>query len=278
MGLSPPKSWPELLEVARRFKEEEGVGRVAIQGDPGAATAVTLFEFVTAGGGNPLTLADEESKRAFEFLTELEPYLASQYVETSFDTANELLIDDQVYLVMNWTFSVKMVVQDAGRDDIKAYSGWKGPNGESHVLGGEVLAIPNGATHPIEATKLMKLLLSKEVQKDLFDRLWWLPVRADAYDDVPDSLDPYLNSILDALGNTGIRPKDPQWTMAEKILDEAFGEIVRDRGPIERLDYYAEKMVRTIPPCYIEYRALDRRARIPSRRSCGATYLPSRSL
>ena len=155
MGLSPPKSWPELLEVARRFKEEEGVGRVAIQGDPGAATAVTLFEFVTAGGGNPLTLADEESKRAFEFLTELEPYLASQYVEMSFDTANELLIDDQVYLVMNWTFSVKVVVQDAGRDDIKAYSGWKGPNGESHVLGGEVLAIPNGATHPIEATKLV---------------------------------------------------------------------------------------------------------------------------
>jgi len=93
-GLEPPRDWDQLLEVARVFKEKEGVGRVAIQGYPGPAAAVTLFEFVKAAGEDPLTLDDDGSREAVDFLQRLEPYLAPEYVETTFNTANELLIDD----------------------------------------------------------------------------------------------------------------------------------------------------------------------------------------
>ena len=143
-GLDPPKNWDQLLQVAKVFKEKEDVGRVAIHGYPGKASAVTVIEFVKTAGGNPLTLDDDGSKKAFAFLKELEPYLAPEYVETRFDTANELLIDDEVYLVSNWTYGFKVVVKDAGKKEIKVYSGWNGPESEVHVLGGDVLSIPKG--------------------------------------------------------------------------------------------------------------------------------------
>lgn len=251
-GLAPPRTWHELLEVARVFKDNEGVGRVAIQGYPGKTTAVTTVEFVKAGGGDPLRLADEQSRKTFEFLQELEPYLAPEYTETRFDTANELLIDEQVYLVMNWTYTIKVVVEDAGKTEIKAYSGWRGPMGEFHVLGGDVLAIPKGAPHPDKAAKLMELLLSKEVQRTLFDRLRWLPVRADAYEDVSPELSPYYQAVLKAVSHSVTRPKDPQWCMAESVLDEAFGGLVRKRQPIDSLVSYSASL-EMIPMEFMQY-------------------------
>lgn len=252
-GLTPPRTWPELLEVARVFKDNEGVGRVAIQGFPGKAAAVTLFEFVKAGGGDPVRLADEGSRKTFEFLQELEPYLAPEYAETSHDTANELLIDEQVYLVMNWTFAIKVVVEDAGKAEIKAYSGWRGPQGEYHVLGGDVLAIPKGAHHPQKAAELLEMLLSKEVQQTLFDRLRWLPVRADAYEDVSPELSPYFEAVLEAVSHAVTRPNDPQWGMVECALDRAFGGLVRERETLDSLSVYSASL-EAIPAEYIRYR------------------------
>jgi trehalose transport system substrate-binding protein len=251
-GLSPPRTWHELLEVARVFKEKEGVGRVAIQGFPGKTAAVTVFEFVKAGGGDPVRLSDEGSRKTFEFLQELEPYLAPEYAETSYDTANELLIDEHVYLVMNWTFAIKVVVEDAGKTEIKAYSGWRGPQGEFHVLGGDVLAIPKGAPHPNEATKLLELLLSKEVQQTLFDRLRWLPVRSDAYEDVSPELSPYFDAVLDAVSYAVTRPADPQWGMVECVLDRAFTGLVKEGEPIDSLAVHCASL-EAIPLEYIRY-------------------------
>jgi trehalose transport system substrate-binding protein len=252
-GLTPPRTWHELLEVARVFKDREGVGRVAIQGFPGKPTAVTVFEFVKAGGGDPLTLADKGSREAFTFLQELEPYLAPEYAETSFDTANELLIDEQVYLVMNWTFAIKVVVEDAGKTQIKAYSGWRGPKGEFHVLGGDVLAIPKGAPHPDEAAKLLELLLSKEVQQMLFDRLRWLPVRSDAYKEVSPELSPYFDAVLEAVSHAVTRPGDPPWGMVECVLDRAFVGLVREKEPIETIEDYCASL-EAIPSVFVGYR------------------------
>ena len=252
-GLSPPKDWDELLNVAMVFKEKEGVGRVAIQGYPGKCSAVTVFEFVEAAGGDALALDDDGSREAFTFLQQLEPYLAPEYVETRFDTANELLIDEHVYLAANWTFGIKVIVEDAGKKQIKAYPGWWGPETEVHVLGGDVLAIPKGAPNPNQAIKLIELLLSKETQQALLSRLRWLPVRFDSYYDIPSELAPYFDAVLDAVSFAVARPTAPQWTVAEKVLDSAFGGLIREGEPIASLEEYSASM-KEIPSEYIRYR------------------------
>jgi trehalose transport system substrate-binding protein len=254
--LEPPRNWDQLLEVAKVFKEREGVGRVAIQGEPGAAAAVTFFEFVTAWGGDPLTLDDDGSTDAVTFLKELEPYLAPEYKETTFNTANEFLIDDVVYLVDNWTFAIGVVVEDAGKKEIKAYSGWSGPEGEVHVLGGDVLAVPKGAVHADTAIELIKLLLTKETQQTMLSRLRWLPVRLDAYYGVPPEIAPYFEAVKDAMARAEARPTEPEWTLAENILDGAFQGLIRDGEDIADLEKYAE-MLKEIPSEFIRYTVKD---------------------
>jgi trehalose transport system substrate-binding protein len=251
-GLRPPMTWEELLEVAKTFKEQEGVGRVAIQGYPGPATAVTVFEFVMAAGGDPTTLNGDGAKRAFTFLKELEPYLAVEYAETRFDTANELLIDDQVYLVCNWTYGIKVVVEDAGKTEIKAYRGWRGPQEEVHVLGGDVLAVPKGAPHPEEAVKLIELLLEKETQKEMLDRFRWLPVRFDAYEGVLPELEPYFKAVNDTLSFTALRPNVPTWPVIESLLDEAFRGLVEEQQDISSLQDYRAAL-NAVPSHYLRY-------------------------
>ena len=195
---------------------------------------------------------DDGSKKAFAFLKELEPYLAPEYVETRFDTANELLIDDEVYLVSNWTYGFKVVVKDAGKKEIKVYSGWNGPESEVHVLGGDVLSIPKDSPHPNQAIKLIELLLSKKIQKILASRLCWPPVRQDVYDEIPDELNPYFQVVNDALSTAVIRSTMPQWTLVERMLDHTFGELIRKGNAIALLEKYSEILKRT-PSQYIVY-------------------------
>lgn len=249
-GLEPPTSWDELLAVAK-----DG-GRVAIQGHTGPAAAVTLFEFVRAAGGDPLTLDDDGSREAVAFLQELAPYLAPQYPDTQFDTANELLIDDQVYLVDNWTFGIQAAVVSPEKWEIKAYSGWNGPKHERHVLGGDVLAVPKGAPNADLAIRLMELLVSKEIQQAMRDRLSWMPVRVDAYEGVDSKLAPYFDAVRDAFVGAEIRPTVPQWTLAEDILDRAFQGLVVNGEDIARLEDYAKEL-RDLPPEYDRYHVQD---------------------
>ena len=249
-GLEPPRTWEELLEVAR-----DG-GRVAIQGHAGPPAAVTSFEFIRAAGGDPLTLDDDGAREAFAFLQDLAPYLAPQYPTVQFDTANELLIDDQIYLVDNWPFGINVVVEGAEKEEIKAYSGWSGPEGEVHVLGGDVLAVPKGAPNAELAMRLMELLVSEEIQRAMRDKLTWMPVRLDAYDGADSELAQYFDAVRDALSQAEIRPTGPQWALAEEILDRAFQGLVVNGEDISRLEAYAAELA-DIPKEYIPYPVQD---------------------
>lgn len=275
-GLRPPNTWDQLLEVARVFKEKEGVGRVAIQGYPGKTAAATIFEFVKAAGGNPLTLDDDESRQAFLFLKRLQPYLTTEDVETTFHTANELLIDDQVYLVSNWTYGFKVVVEDLGKQEIKVYSGWKGPEEEVHVLGGDVLAIPRGAPHRNLAIRLIELLLSKETQQELVSRLRWPPVRLDveADDQISATLRSFFQASNDAMAFAVTRPTDPNWLMVENALGRAYTELIVEGNDISFLEKHAASL-KEISSGSIPYRVMpgDTLAAIASRYNTTVTIL-----
>ena len=253
-GLAPPRTWDELLEVAKVFEEREGVGRVAIQGARGPVTAATVFEFVTAAGGDPLTLDDGGSRAAFEFLQRLEPYLAREYVETRPDTANELLIDDAVFFVDNWTFAIKVVVEDFGKEEIRAVSGWSGPVQESHVLGGDVLAIPKGAPNAELAIRLIELLVSKEEQQEMRDELTWMPVRLDAYGGADPGLDPYFESVRNAFAHAEIRPIIPQWPLVEDCLSRAFRALIVDGQYIGTLEEWSSILKEISSSQYVGHR------------------------
>jgi trehalose transport system substrate-binding protein len=239
--IEPPRTWDDLLNIASLLHEQEGGGRVAIQGaSPGGLTA-TMFEFIWSAGGDPLTLNDEGSVAAFEFLQELDPYLSACSRHANFSSMNTYIARDNCYLGRNWAFAMNVIVRDADRPDVKAYSGWSGPEEEVHVLGGEVIGIPKGGPNKELAVEFIEFLMSKEIQEVLVARMGWPSMRSDAYGKVEDWQKPYFDAVLEAMENARARPNVLYWEDLSEAIDGAFEEIVLEKRPVkDTLDKYAE--------------------------------------
>jgi trehalose transport system substrate-binding protein len=245
-GLQPPRTWDELLAVAQRFREAEGVGRVALQGTLTPNTTTQVIEFIWAAGGDPLALNDQGSIQAFSFLQQLAPYLAPETRRADWNTTNALLATESIYLARNWPFGIHLLVQEAGKTQIKAYQGWRGPVREAHVLGGEVIGIPKGARQRELAIEFMRYLMSKPVQEILVSSLAWPSFRSDAYGTVAAWQQPYFAAVQDALKYAQPRAQVSYWAQLDRALTGAFRAIVYEGLPVQAtLNRYHQELQET---------------------------------
>ncbi len=169
-GLTPPKTWDELLNVAKTLKEKEGIGRLALKMKL-TGNVIEPVEFIRQAGGDPLVLNDEGSIKAYTFLQELWPYLSEDSLKAGFSSTNSFLANESVYYAPNWPFGVNIIVKDGGKKEIKAYSGFSGPVKAAKTLGGEVIGVPVGSPNKELALKFTQYLMSKEVQQILVIKL-----------------------------------------------------------------------------------------------------------
>jgi trehalose transport system substrate-binding protein len=232
-GLHPPQTWDDLLAVARRFRAEEGVGRVLLQGTLDTNTTTQVIEFIWAAGGDPLVLNDQGSLQAFALLQQLAPVLAPETRRANWNTTNTFLATESVYLARNWPFGVRLLVQQAGKSQIKAYAGWRGPVRQANVLGGEMLGVPQGAPHPQLARELMRYLMSGPVQELLVSALGWPSFRSDAYGTIEPWQAPYFAAVQEALSHARARPQVPNWAEVDRALSASFREIVYEGRPVQ---------------------------------------------
>jgi len=241
-GVEPPKTWDELLTVAKTLKDETGQGRVAMKGNLQGDNVLHIFDFIKSAGGDPYVLNDKGSVEAFTFLQELWPYLSEQSTTANWDKMNKYLEDDSVYLGQNWPFYIPEFHKN-GKDEIKAYSGWSGPVKESHALGGEVIGIPKGSQKVDEAMLFAEYLMSKEVQEVLVSELAWPSVRSDAYGLVQGYQEEYFVAIKEALDHAEPRGNVSYWEKAEPIYIEAFQRVVINGEEVQpTLDELAQKL------------------------------------
>jgi trehalose transport system substrate-binding protein len=242
-GLRPPETWEELLAVAQRFREAEGVGRVLFQGTLTPNTTTQVIEFIWAAGGDPLVLNDPGSVQALTFLQQLAPYLAPETRRADWNTTNAFLATEAVYLARNWPFGIQLLVQKAGKTQMKAYHGWRGPVREVHALGGEVIGIPKGARHWELALELMRYLMSKPVQELLVSTLAWPSFRSDTYGTVESWQEPYFAAVQEALRQVQPRPQVSYWAQVDRAVTGAFREIVYENRPVQTtLDRYHREL------------------------------------
>ncbi|WP_025846682.1 sugar ABC transporter substrate-binding protein [Paenibacillus ehimensis] len=238
-GLQPPKTWDELLNVAKTLKEKEGIGRLALKiklsGD-----VIEIVEFIRQAGGDPLVLNDEGTIKAFTFLQQLWPYLSEDTLKASFSATNGFLAKESVYYAPNWPFGVNVIVKDGGKKEIKAYSGYSGPKGAVKTLGGEVIGIPAGSPNKELAVKFMEYLMSKEVQELLISKLGWPSFRSDVYGVVEDWQKPYFDAAQEGLKVAQPLSNVPYWAEVNKAINGALSEVVMDKKDVkETLNKYA---------------------------------------
>lgn len=237
-GVPPPTTWNDLKRAAQLMR-----GRVALAGFEGPPRAVTITELIWQAGGDPMILNDAGSALAFLFLKEIYQYLNEDTLTARFDTMNEYLIKDSVYLAPNWTFGVDAVVVDAGKTDVRAYPGWSGPHGKAHVLGGDMLAVPTNVPNRERSVRFAEFLLSRNVQSALANELFWPPMRSDALKEVPPELAQYWDAITEAMGTARARPTVSYWGDIEGYLNQAWNDIVLEEKDVwETLNRYAKKI------------------------------------
>ncbi|MEE8637654.1 MAG: extracellular solute-binding protein [Candidatus Margulisiibacteriota bacterium] len=241
--LEPPRDWDELLSAAIVFKREEKVGKILFKAYGGVPTATQLYEWIVSAGGDPLSINDAGCIRTFTFLQKLWPYLSPDSIRAKFDTSNEYLARDSAYLMQNWPFGVRIIIEEYGKKEISTYHGFSGPVREAHVVGGEVLGVPKGSKNKELALRFIRYLQSKEVQEKLVSELGWPSIRSDAYGTVPKWMKPHFRSVNGALKHGVFRKNVTYWNEFVKYINEAFVEIVTRGAPVKRtLDFYHKQL------------------------------------
>jgi len=230
--LSLPRTWDDLLAVAKVFQGRDGVGRILLKGYGGNPTATQVYEFVLQAGGDPYAFNDAGCVRAFQFFQNLAPYLSPETNRAKWDTVNEIMARQEAYLALNWPFGVVILVKEYGLDFIGTYPGWEGPAGAVHVIGGDVFGIPRNAQHIEKALEFIFFMQSKEAQEILVSRLGWPSIRSDAYGQVAEWQKPHFESVTRALANGVFRKNVTWWPIYAKYASQAFQKIVVEREPV----------------------------------------------
>jgi trehalose transport system substrate-binding protein len=241
--LQPPRTWPELLTVARTLYDKEHIGRVLFTADGGAATTTQLYEWIVSAGGDPFDFTHPGTVETFRFLAALRPYLSPESRRAKWNTTNEALAQEVAYLAQNWPFGVPLLIQEYGKTAIHTYSGWAGPVREAHVIGGDVLGIPVGAPHRQLALALIRHLQSQEVQALFANQLGWASVRSDVEASVEPWLRPHVAAVGEALRHGIFRTNVSYWTAYERLVDEAVQRILwRQEDPDQVLPPLAARL------------------------------------
>jgi len=179
--------------------------------------------------------------KAFQFLQDLRPFLSPETGRAKWDTVNDILAKKEAYIASNWPFGVVILIKNYGLKDIKTYSGWKGPQGSPHVLGGDVFGIPEDAQNKELALKFIEYIQSKEIQEKLIRKLGWPSIRDDAYAQVEDWQRPHFEAVQKALQTGVFRKNITWWPLYKKYVNLAFKDIVMQGAPVkETLDKYKD--------------------------------------
>ena len=117
------------------------------------------------------------------------------------------------------------------------YPGPAGPANSNHVLGGDVLVVPKGATNMDAIAKFANFLLASQAQKDMLLNLSWVAVNSGAYDNLPANFSAVGTALQQAISQ-GVFLRNPapwinQWSNWRAWLIRGrvcFGRHNRARG------------------------------------------------
>ena len=94
------------------------------------------------------------------------------------------------------------------------------------MLGGDVFGIVKGTPNRAMALDFARYFMSKEVQEQLTAQLGWPAMRTDAFGPSQEWQQPYFETILAALEHSQARPNVTYWLEVERILSDAFNDVV----------------------------------------------------
>ncbi len=217
---SLPSTTGQLLADAAALYHTTGSGQVMFQGgEPASAsTSTETFQWQVQFGGNPMVFNDAGDVAALSYLYNLSKYMNPSYTSAYWATYAGLANGEYSILDYQWPYIYRLLT--AGNATLRAMSPselgvYPGPNGTSaqygadHVIGGDVLAIPKGATNMWAIQLFAQFLLSTKAQQLMMIDTSNPAVNAQAYVGLPSNLSTIDTAILAALDHPVFRPPVP---------------------------------------------------------------------
>lgn len=236
LNLPAPQTWSQLMQDTKMIYQKTGVKPIMFQGHGGASTATELYQWMVQAGGNPFIFNDSGDVRVFTFLDELSAYMNPAYIHGYWGSYKGLTDGEYYILDYQWPY-IYAVMKSEGVNvsNIGFYPGPAGPVNNDHLVGGDVLAIPKGATHLTDLLIFIKFLLSYQVQRDIITILGEPAVNAKAYQNLPSNISALFKAEEEAFQSAFFREPVPWISYWNTIADKVFDEIVVDHAPISEI-------------------------------------------
>jgi trehalose transport system substrate-binding protein len=229
-GISnPPSTDAQLLQDAAMIYNKTHQKAVMIQGastssgHSGSSTATELYQWMVQYGGNPLYLNDSGDLHAMQFIYNLSAYFSPSFTGGYWGSYAGLYHGNYSVLDYQWPYIYNILTAspyNMTNSSLGVYPGPAGPVNGNHLMGGDVLFIPKGATNVPSLETFIKFLLSTQAQRETLLNLSWVAINSAAYQNLPAK----YSAIDTALGNaieTGVFLRNPTpWiTEWQVILD-----------------------------------------------------------
>lgn len=234
---APPSTYNALIKDASLIKNNTGQNAIMIQGasttgaHTGSSTATELYQLMVQYGGNPLFLKDSGDIHAMQELYNMSGYFAPSYTSGYYASYNGLAVGNYSILDYQWPYIYNTLTSSPytmTNSTLGYYPGPSGPVNDNHLLGGDVLFIPKGATNLPALDSFVKFLLSAQPQKETLLNLSWVAINNAAYQNLPakySGIDAALGQAISS--GVFLRNPTPWITEWQTILDtKVFNPLI----------------------------------------------------
>jgi multiple sugar transport system substrate-binding protein len=244
-GVSPPKTWGELKEMAPQLAEESGLKYgFVFQGSEYEGGVCNGLEYIWTHGGDvvdpndpnkvvadsPETIAGLETMQSM-VKSGASPLAVSTYTEEETDPA---FLGDQAVFARNWPYMYALAADPAiSKIDPEQIAVAPLPLGDPNLplvccLGGWNLLINAASDVQEESWEFIKFLDSEKSMKYRAVEATLLPTRKSLYDD-PEVVEgiPVIELGKEAIFTTKPRPVSPYYLDMSLVMAEQFAGVVK---------------------------------------------------
>ncbi len=246
-GLEPPRTWLELVRVAKlvlHAEQDSALAGFLWQGKQYEGLMCVTLEVLRSNGTDLWTGDRDRAEYGLRFLREtISTYGITPLSTSMADEESTRLIfgEGHALFMRNWPYAWSLLQQEGspvrgkiGVVPLPAFSGFS----SAPVLGGWMLAIPNSSTHQEVVGELISFLTSPDTQRRIAMELGYNPVRRALYtDESLLELRPLLKDLYPILLGAKPRPVTPYYLLvSQAVQPEVSAVVVGRRSPAEALD------------------------------------------
>ncbi len=265
-GLAPPRTWEELVVVARRLQEEAcrrryGLGPfvLAFPGGPEAEEITTfiLSAFIWAAGGElcrgQKVVLDEGARNALRFLYDLvhrHGVASPDVVFYGWKTVPWLFGEGKVALAFGGSYE-KTLIQEVsgwGEEEFRKRVGFlpvpAGPQGgQATTAGGMVYVLFRQSNHPKVVLEILKIASSPGLMEEFCRKTGRKPARVSVMRALHPQKDWFIYETSKLLGLAHVRPAIPQYIRVSEQLRLMLANVLLKKKTVEQALAHAQAVI-----------------------------------